>query len=89
MSQQFTHFDAGGNAAMVDVAAKPVTERTATARARVVMQPATAATDPQRRRQEGRRAGRRPDRRHHGGEADGRPDPALPSAADHRGDASI
>jgi cyclic pyranopterin phosphate synthase len=39
----FTHFDAAGNAAMVDVSAKPVTERTATARARVLMQPATLA----------------------------------------------
>jgi cyclic pyranopterin phosphate synthase len=39
----FTHFDARGQAAMVDVGAKPVTERTATARARVVMLPATAA----------------------------------------------
>jgi cyclic pyranopterin monophosphate synthase len=39
----FTHFDAAGNAAMVDVSAKPVTDRTATARARVTMQPQTAA----------------------------------------------
>jgi cyclic pyranopterin monophosphate synthase len=39
----FTHFDAAGNAAMVDVSAKPPTDRTATARARVVMQPATLA----------------------------------------------
>ncbi|HUN41093.1 MAG TPA: cyclic pyranopterin monophosphate synthase MoaC [Acetobacteraceae bacterium] len=39
----FTHFDPAGNAAMVDVSAKPVTDRTATARARVTMQPATAA----------------------------------------------
>ena len=38
-----THFDAAGNAAMVDVSDKPVTARTATARARVVMQPATLA----------------------------------------------
>ena len=37
----FTHFDAAGNAAMVDVGAKPETDRAATARARVVMQPAT------------------------------------------------
>ena len=37
----FTHFDASGNAVMVDVSAKPVTDRTATARARVVMDPAT------------------------------------------------
>ena len=39
----FTHFDAAGNAAMVDVSAKPVTDRTATARARVVMQAGTLA----------------------------------------------
>ena len=39
----FSHFDARGQAAMVDVGAKPVTERTATARVRVVMQAATAA----------------------------------------------
>ena len=38
-----THFNAEGAAAMVDVSAKPVTARTATARARVTMQPATAA----------------------------------------------
>jgi cyclic pyranopterin monophosphate synthase len=43
MTQEFSHFDARGNAAMVDVGAKPVTERTATARARVTMLPATAA----------------------------------------------
>ncbi len=39
----FTHFDATGNAVMVDVSAKPVTDRTATARARVTMQPETLA----------------------------------------------
>ena len=43
MSQDFSHFDARGAAAMVDVGATPVTERTATARARVAMLPATAA----------------------------------------------
>lgn len=43
MSGGFTHFDAAGNAAMVDVSTKPVTTRTATACARVVMQPDTAA----------------------------------------------
>jgi cyclic pyranopterin monophosphate synthase len=42
MSQDFSHFDARGQAAMVDVSAKPVTERTATARARVAMLPETA-----------------------------------------------
>src|SRR5262249_7859890 len=40
---EFTHFDARGQAAMVDVGSKPITERIATARARVVMLPATAA----------------------------------------------
>jgi cyclic pyranopterin phosphate synthase len=44
MSSGLTHFDAAGNATMVDVSAKPATDRTATARARVVMQPETLAT---------------------------------------------
>jgi cyclic pyranopterin phosphate synthase len=39
----FTHFDKQGNAAMVDVSAKAVTARTATARVQVVMQPETLA----------------------------------------------
>jgi cyclic pyranopterin phosphate synthase len=38
-----SHFDAQGQAVMVDVGDKPVTDRSATARARVVMQPATLA----------------------------------------------
>ena len=38
-----THFDAAGQAAMVDVSAKPVSVRSATARARVTMQAATLA----------------------------------------------
>jgi cyclic pyranopterin phosphate synthase len=38
-----THFDDRGNARMVDVGDKDVTERIATARASVVMQPATLA----------------------------------------------
>ena len=55
--------------AMVDVGAKPVTERTATARARVVMQPATAALIRSGGSEERRRAGRRAHCRHHGGQA--------------------
>jgi cyclic pyranopterin monophosphate synthase len=43
MSSEFTHFDRRGHATMVDVGAKPVTERTATARALVTMLPATLA----------------------------------------------
>jgi cyclic pyranopterin phosphate synthase len=38
-----THFDAAGNAHMVDVSGKDVTARTATARGAVVMQPETLA----------------------------------------------
>jgi len=38
-----THFDAEGRAAMVDVSAKPVTTRTATARAHVAMRAETLA----------------------------------------------
>ncbi len=41
LPQGLTHLDASGRAAMVDVGAKPETERSATARARVAMQPAT------------------------------------------------
>ncbi|GAB4225454.1 MAG: cyclic pyranopterin monophosphate synthase MoaC [Kiloniellaceae bacterium] len=37
----FTHFDAEGKAVMVDVSGKDVTERTATARGSVLMQPET------------------------------------------------
>jgi len=43
MSGRLTHFDQAGNAAMVDVSGKAITVREATARARVVMQPATLA----------------------------------------------
>jgi cyclic pyranopterin phosphate synthase len=39
----FTHFDSAGNAAMVDVSDKAMTARSATARVRVVMEPATLA----------------------------------------------
>jgi cyclic pyranopterin monophosphate synthase len=43
MSGRFTHFDQAGNAAMVDVTDKPVTDRVATARVQVVMAAATLA----------------------------------------------
>ncbi len=39
----FTHFDEAGRAAMVDVSAKPETERVAIARGRIVMAPETLA----------------------------------------------
>ncbi|KAF0118799.1 MAG: moaC [Rhodospirillaceae bacterium] len=41
MTDVLTHFDAQGNAVMVDVTAKAVTERTATATGSVVMDPET------------------------------------------------
>jgi cyclic pyranopterin phosphate synthase len=43
MSGKLTHFDAEGRAVMVDVGGKPATDRSATARARVVMQKDTLA----------------------------------------------
>ncbi len=43
MTGGLSHFDAGGKAAMVDVTDKDVTDRTATAQTRIVMQPATLA----------------------------------------------
>ncbi len=39
--KKLTHLDAGGRASMVDVSAKKVTERTATAKGRIVMEPET------------------------------------------------
>ena len=44
MTESLTHFDAQGRAVMVDVSAKPVTSRTATARARVCMRAETLGT---------------------------------------------
>jgi cyclic pyranopterin monophosphate synthase len=43
MSGGFTHFDNSGNAVMVDVSAKPATDRSATARVQVVMGATTLA----------------------------------------------
>jgi cyclic pyranopterin phosphate synthase len=43
MEKVLTHLDAAGQAHMVDVAAKPETEREAVARGEVVMRPETAA----------------------------------------------
>jgi cyclic pyranopterin monophosphate synthase len=43
MTDQLSHLDAQGHARMVDVSAKDVTQREATARGRVTMRPETAA----------------------------------------------
>ena len=79
---RLSHIDASGHAIMVDVTDKPVTDRIATARGRVAMAPATLALIVEGGGEEGRRACRRPARRHHGGQAHQRPDPAVPPAAD-------
>lgn len=44
MTQPLTHFDAAGQAHMVDVSAKPETHRRAVAQGRITMQPATFET---------------------------------------------
>jgi cyclic pyranopterin phosphate synthase len=41
--RKLTHFDANGQAHMVDIGGKPITHRTAVARGRIEMQPATLA----------------------------------------------
>jgi cyclic pyranopterin phosphate synthase len=43
MADRLSHIDASGNAVMVDVTGKPVTDRMATARGRITMAPATLA----------------------------------------------
>lgn len=43
MGDQFTHIDKDGNAVMVDVSEKDITERTAKAKASVIMEPDTLA----------------------------------------------
>jgi len=43
MGDQFTHIDKDGNAVMVDVSDKGITERTATAKGSIIMQPETLA----------------------------------------------
>ena len=43
MTGTLSHFDPQGRAVMVDVSAKPITDRSATARVAITMQPATLA----------------------------------------------
>ena len=81
-----THFDAQGQAHMVDVAAKPATHRVAVATGRIEMQAGDPGADRIGHREEGRRAGHRAHRRHPGRQEDQRPDSAVPPAgADARG----
>ena len=82
---KLSHLNEKGEARMVDVSDKAVTQRTARAEGFVAMAPATLALVEKRHRQEGRRAGHRAHRRHHGREEDARADPAVPSAGHHQG----
>ena len=70
MADGFTHLDDEGNARMVDVAAKDVTARVATAEAIVAMSPDVKAATLRRRATQGRCPRRGAGRRNHGGQAD-------------------
>ncbi len=61
-----THFDAAGNAVMVDVSEKPVTAREATARGIITMNEEAFTAVKNGTVQEGRCAGRGPRGGHHG-----------------------
>ena len=75
-----THFDAQGQAHMVDVGMKAHSHRVAMATGRIEMLPATLAHHRGRHGEERRRAGHRAHRRHPGGQEDQRPDSLVPSA---------
>ena len=79
-AKKLTHIDKRGQARMVDVSAKLATERTAIAEGRVMMRKETLELVLSGNAQQGRRAGRGAARRHHGGQAHARADPAVPSA---------
>ena len=81
----FTHFDNEGKARMVDVSDKAETERTATAKGSVIMQPATLALIKEGGVKKGDVLSRRAARRHHGRQADAGPDPFVPSPRPHLG----
>ena len=68
-AKKLTHLGTRGEAHMVDVSAKPATERVAVAEGRVLMQAKTLDIVRKRQRQKRRRARHRPHRRHHGRQA--------------------
>ena len=80
-----THVAPDGRVTMVDVGAKAVTRREAVARGRIVDVRGGTPCHPFRCREEGRSSAGRPTRRHHGGQADRRPDSTLsPAGPDAR-----
>ena len=81
-----THFDAQGQAHMVDVGAKAATHRVAVAGGTIRMQRCDLRADRQRHGEEGRRDRHRARGRDPGRQAHARPDPAVPpDRADPRG----
>ena len=82
---KLSHLNDKGEARMVDVSDKAVTQRAARAEGFVAMAPATLALVEKGDGQEGRRARDRAHRRHHGRQEDARADPAVPSAGHHQG----
>jgi cyclic pyranopterin phosphate synthase len=82
---ELTHFDATGQAHMVDVGSKDDTRRSAVAAGTIRMQSATLALIMSGNAKR-RRAGHRPHRRHHGRQAHQRPDPPVPPAGAHARD---
>ena len=85
-----THIGAAGEAHMVDVSAKAATERVAIAEGQVVMRPrdARARSSPGDAKK-GDVLGAARIAGHHGGQADARTDPALPSHRADQASASI
>ncbi len=79
-----THLDSQGRANMVDVTEKAVTSREATAEAVVRMRPETLQLIQDGGHPKGDVFAVGADRRHPGGQAHPRTDPAVPSAAAHQ-----
>ncbi len=79
-ADRLTHVDEAGAARMVDVSAKDVTARTATASGRVLVSPAVVALLRGAGVPKGDTLGGGPAGRHHGRQADAGADPAVPPA---------
>ncbi len=77
---KLTHLAEAGQAHMVDVSEKPTTDRTARAEGHVAMRKETLDLALAGNSKKGDRLRCSADRRHHGGEENRRPYPALPSA---------
>ena len=79
---KLTHLDENGAAHMVNIGAKPVTQREAVAQSVLTMQPETLRMILERHSTQGRCVRVRAYRGHYGGQADGRADSDVPSDPD-------